>query len=466
MLYTSGTTGRPKGVMLSFDNLIITGRNGAIRENLTEDEDMLAYLPMAWIGDNIFSVAQAYVTGFCVSCPESSETVLEDLREIGPTYFFAPPRIYESFLTTVMIRIEDAAKIKQHMFHFFMGVARRVGMDILDGKPVALFDRFLYWLGNILVYAPLKNVLGLSKVRVSYTAGEAIGPDIFSFYRSLGLNLKQMYASTEASVFITIQPDGEVRPETSGTPAIDVEVRVEDDGEVMFRSPGVFQSYYKNEEETKATKTEDGWVHTGDAGYLDADGHLHIIDRSKDVGKLKDGTLFAPKFIENKLKFFPHIKEAVTFGHDRDYVAAFINIDLESVGNWAERRNLPYSGPKVRARRPSTSRSGSRTTARSCSAAPAFSSPITRTRRRPRRPRPRTAGSIPATQATSTRTATCTSSTAPRTSASSRTFFSSACSITSWPWPGASAWTSSMASPCRWPTGCATGSAIFLSMRR
>jgi len=344
MLYTSGTTGRPKGVMLSFDNLIITGRNGVIRENLTEDEDMLAYLPMAWIGDNIFSVAQAYVTGFCVSCPESSETVLEDLREIGPTYFFAPPRIYESLLTTVMIRIEGAARIKQRMFHYFLGVARRVGMDILDAKPVPLGDRLLYWFGDILVYAPLKNVLGLSKVRVAYTAGEAIGPDIFSFYRSLGLNLKQMYASTEASVFITIHPDGDVRPETSGTPAIDVEVKIADDGEVMFRGPGVFQAYYKNDEETRATKTEDGWVHTGDAGFMDDEGHLHIIDRSKDVGKMTDGTMFAPKFIENKLKFFPHIKEAVTFGDDRDYVAAFINIDLESVGNWAERRNLAYMG--------------------------------------------------------------------------------------------------------------------------
>jgi len=270
--------------------------------------------------------------------------VLEDLREIGPTYFFAPPRIYESLLTTVMIRIEDAARIKQRMFHYFMGVARRVGMDILDARPVPFGDRFLYWLGNILVYAPLKNVLGLSKVRVAYTAGEAIGPDIFTFYRSLGLNLKQMYASTEASVFITIHPDGDVRPETSGTPAIDVEVKVADDGEVMFRSPGVFQAYFKNEEATRETKTEDGWVHTGDAGYLDSDGHLHIIDRSKDVGKLNDGTMFAPKFIENKLKFFPHIKEAVTFGDNRGYVAAFINIDLESVGNWAERRNMAYMG--------------------------------------------------------------------------------------------------------------------------
>ncbi|NQV99929.1 MAG: AMP-binding protein [Rhodospirillales bacterium] len=344
MLYTSGTTGRPKGVMLSFDNLLITANNGCLREGLSEDEETLAYLPMAWIGDNIFSHAQAYCAGYCVSCPESSDTVLQDLREIGPTYFFAPPRIYESLLTTVMIRIEDAAKIKQSMFHYFMAVAKRVGMDILDGKPVALVDRLLYGIGNILVYGPLKNVLGLSKMRVGYTAGEAIGPDIFAFYRSMGLNLKQLYASTEASVFITIQPDGEVNPESSGTPAIGVEVRIADDGEVMFKSPGVFQAYFKDDEATRETKTEDGWVHTGDAGYFDEQGHLRIIDRSKDVGKLRDGTLFAPKFLENKLKFFPHIKEAVTFGDGQDFVTAFINIDLESVGNWAERRNIAYSG--------------------------------------------------------------------------------------------------------------------------
>jgi len=344
MLYTSGTTGRPKGVILSFDNMVITAANASAREGLTDREETLAYLPMAWIGDNIFSMAQAYVSGYCVGCPESSDTVLEDLREIGPTYFFAPPRIYESLLTTVMIRIEDAAGIKQRMFHYFMDVARRFGMDILDGKQVAFGDRLLYSIGNVLVYGPLKNVLGLSKVKVGYTAGEAIGPDIFVFYRSLGLNLKQLYASTEASVFITIQPDGEVRPETSGTPAIDVEVKIADNGEVMFRSPGVFQAYHKNDAATAETKTADGWVHTGDAGYLDSENHLHIIDRSKDVGKLNDATMFAPKFIENKLKFFPHIKEAVTFGHERDYVAAFINIDIESVGNWAERRNLAYSG--------------------------------------------------------------------------------------------------------------------------
>ena len=344
MLYTSGTTGRPKGVMLSFDNLIISARNAIEFEGLREDDEVVAYMPMAWVGDNIFSFAQSYVSGFCVSCPESPDTVLLDLREVGPTYFFAPPRIFENILTTVMIRIEDAAAIKQKLFHYFMGVAARVGAPILDGKPVSFKDRVLYWIGGILVYGPLKNVLGFSRVRLAYTAGEAIGPDIFDFYRSLGMNIKQLYGSTEASVFITIQPDGEVKPDTVGPPANDVEIKIADNGEVIFRSPGVFMAYYKNEKATEETKTADGWVHTGDAGFIDDDGHLHIIDRAKDVGKLSDDSMFAPKFLENKLKFFPFVKEAVTFGHGRDYVAAFVNIDLEAVGNWAERRNIAYSG--------------------------------------------------------------------------------------------------------------------------
>ena len=332
-LYTSGTTGRPKGVMLSYDNLIISAANVNAREHLDENEEVLAYLSMAWIGDNMFSFAQAYVAGFCVCCPESGETVLDDLREIGPTFFFAPPRIFESILTTIMIRIDDAAKLKQKMFHYFMSVASRVGADILDGKPVSTKDSFLYWLGNILVFAPLRNVLGLSRAELCITAGEAIGPDIFKFYRSLGLNLKQLYGSTEASVFITIQPDGDVRFDSVGTPATDVEVKVTEENEVVFRGPGTFQAYYKNEEATRSAKDDDGWVRTGDAGIFDQDGHLKIIDRANDVSKLNDGTLFAPKYLENKLKFFPNIKEAVTFGHEKDYVAAFINIDLESVGN-------------------------------------------------------------------------------------------------------------------------------------
>ncbi len=344
MLYTSGTTGKPKGVMLSHDNLIISARNGVADDHLREDEEVLAYLPMAWVGDNLFSLCQSYVTGFCVNCPESSETVLTDLREIGPTYFFAPPRIFENILTTVMIRMEDAAPFKRKMFHYFLALAKRVGTRILDKKPVSLKDRLLYGLGSILVYGPLKNVLGFSRVRLAYTAGEAIGPDIFDFYRALGMNIKQLYGSTEASVLITAQPDGEVKADTVGKPYTGVEIRIEENGEVMFKSPGVFLGYYKSEEATAETKTADGWVHTGDAGFFDIDGHLKIIDRAKDVGKLNDGSMFAPKYLENKLKFFPYIKEAVAYGNQRDYVAAFINIDLEAVGNWAERRNIAYSG--------------------------------------------------------------------------------------------------------------------------
>lgn len=344
MVYTSGTTGRSKGVVLSHDNIVITARNAGEEDGLRSDDQILAYLPMAWIGDFIFSMGQAFVFGFCVNCPESGDTVLTDMREIGPTYYFAPPRVFENLLTTVTIRIEDAGPIKQRMYHYFMAVAKRVGIPILDGQQVSLGDRLLYGLGELFVYGPLKNVLGFSRLRIAYTAGEAIGPDIFDFYRSLGLNLKQIYGSTEASVFITVQPDGKIRPDTVGEPARGVELQIADNGEVLFRSPGVFVEYYKDEKATVETKDAEGWVHTGDAGYIDNEGQLKIIDRAKDVGKLNDGSMFAPKYLENKLKFFPHIKEAVTFGDGRDNVCAFINIDLEAVGNWAERQGLAYSG--------------------------------------------------------------------------------------------------------------------------
>ncbi|MDJ0949253.1 MAG: AMP-binding protein [Alphaproteobacteria bacterium] len=343
ILYTSGTTGKPKGVLLSSDNLIITARNSAEIEGLNDREEMLSYLPMAWVGDNIFSVGQSYVCGFCASCPESGATVMHDLREIGPTYFFAPPRIFENILTTVMIRMEDAGWLKRKMFQYFMDLARRVGTRIIDKEPVSAWDRFLYSVGSLLVYGPLKNTLGFSRVRLAYTAGEAIGPDIFDFFRALGMNLKQLYGMTEASVFVTIQPDGEIKPDTVGVAVPDVEIKIAENSEVLFRSPGVFMEYYKNPEATRETKTADGWVHTGDAGFIGDDNHLRIIDRAKDVGKLNNGAMFAPKYIENKLKFFPFIKEAVAFGDQRDTVTAMISIDLEAVGNWAERRGLAYA---------------------------------------------------------------------------------------------------------------------------
>jgi long-chain acyl-CoA synthetase len=344
MFFTSGTTGVAKGVVLTNHALIDRAMAAAELEGLGDRDVVLAYLPPAWIGQNIFSYAQPFVTGYCICCPESAETVMTDMREIGPTYYFAPPRVLEALLTQVSIRMEDAGAVKRWLYRTFMGVARRVGGALLDGKPVALGDRLLYWLGDIVVYGPLRNVLGMSRVRIAYTAGEAIGPDLFKFYRSIGINLKQLYGSTETSVFVCVQPNGQVKPDTVGPAVRGVELKFTPERELLIRSPGLFKEYYKNPQATLEAKDREGWFHTGDAGYFDADGHLKIIDRVKDVGKLADGTLFAPKYLENKLKFFPYIQEAVTFGHGRDRVCAFINIDGEAVSNWAERRNMPYSG--------------------------------------------------------------------------------------------------------------------------
>jgi len=344
MFFTSGTTGTPKGVVLTHHALIDRAKAAAELEGLGDHDVVLAYLPPAWIGQNIFSYAQPFVTGYCICCPESAETVMTDMREIGPTYYFAPPRVLEALLTQVSIRMEDASALKRWLYRKFMDVARRVGGALLDGKPVGVLERLRYRVGDFVVYGPLRNVLGMSRVRVAYTAGEAIGPDLFKFYRSIGINLKQLYGSTETSVFVCVQPNGQVKSDTVGPAVPGVELKFTPERELLIRSPGLFKEYYKNPQATMEAKDREGWFHTGDAGYFDPDGHLKIIDRVKDVGKLADGTLFAPKYLENKLKFFPYIQEAVTFGDGRERVCAFINIDAEAVGNWAEKRNMPYSG--------------------------------------------------------------------------------------------------------------------------
>lgn len=344
MFYTSGTTGKPKGVVLTHSALIDRAKVIERMEGLTDKEDVLAYLPPAWIGQNMFSYTQCLVTGFTVNHPESPSTVAIDMHDIGPTYYFSPPRVLEELLTQVTIRMEDAGKFKQWLYRKCMNLAKRVGTRILDKESVSAIDRFKYAIGDLLMYAPLRNALGMSRVRVAYTAGEAIGPDLFVFYRSIGINLKQLYGSTETSVFVCVQKDGRVHPDTVGPPVEGVEIRVAENGEVQVKSPGLFKEYHKKPEDTAESFTADGWYHTGDAGFLDAQGELKIIDRAKDVGKLLDGRLFAPKYVENKLKFFPFIKEAVAFGANKEFVTAFINIDLEAVANWAERRGLAYAG--------------------------------------------------------------------------------------------------------------------------
>jgi len=341
--YTSGTTGTPKGAMLSHRNLIVTARNAAEAEGLQPDEEILSYLPMAWVGDHVFSYAQAILVAFAINCPESAATVLSDLREIGPTYFFAPPRIWESLLTNVMVRIEDCAWPKRRLVRFFLDVAQDLERARLSGRRGAAWRRLLYPLGRLLVYGPLRDNLGMRRVRRAYTAGEAIGPEIFVFFRGLGINVKQLYGMTEASVFVTIQRDGDVRLDSVGTPIKDVELKISPEGEVLYRSPGIFQGYYKNEAATRQVMLEGGWMRSGDAGFVDAAGQLKIIDRAQDLSRLSDGTIFAPKYIENKLKFSPYVKEAVCIGQDRPYVAALVNIDLTAVGNWAERRSIAYT---------------------------------------------------------------------------------------------------------------------------
>jgi len=344
ILYTSGTTGRPKGVCQTHRSMLSSGHGACSVDALNDHDNIMAYLPMAWVGDFLFSMAQCMASGFTINCPESRETVSMDMKEVGPSYYFAPPRVYEGLLTSVTIRMEDASPLKQRLFNYFMEVARQCGADLLDGRSVSLSQRLLYGIGNVLIYGPLRNTLGMSNIRVAYTAGEAIGPDLFRFYRSIGINLKQLYGQTESCAYACIQRNGEVKYDSVGKPSPGIEIKIGESSEVLVRGVSLLKEYYKSPEATAESIDAEGYFHTGDAGVIDSDGDLRIIDRAKDVSKIADGKVFAPKYIENKLKFFSFVKEAVVFGADRDWVGAFINIDFEAVGNWAERRDIAYSG--------------------------------------------------------------------------------------------------------------------------
>ena len=344
ILYTSGTTGKPKGVCQTHASFIGAAKGATEVDKLGPTDCIISYLPPAWVGDHLFSLAQWLVAGYTINCPESASTVSIDMREIGPTYYFAPPRVFEGMLTSIQIRMEDAAPPKRWLFEKCMELARRVGSDILDGKPVSALDRLQYKLGDLMIYGPLRNAMGLSRVRVAYTAGAAIGPDLFRFFRSIGINLKQFYGQTETCAYVCLQRDRQVNLNTVGQAAPGIELKIAENGEVLVKGKPVLKEYYKRPDATAEVIDADGWFHTGDAGVIDSEGQLRIIDRAKDVGKLANGAMFAPNYIENKLKFFSHVKEAVCFGHDKDKVCAFINIDFEAVGNWAERQNLPYAG--------------------------------------------------------------------------------------------------------------------------
>ena len=349
--YTSGTTGLPKGVMLSHRNLIATAENLQQVDRLVESDETMAYLPMAWVGDTALSVGMAQVTGMCVNCPERPETVQQDMKEIGPTVLIAPPRIWENMLSQVQVMIGDSTFLKRTLYQFFSLIAERVASLRMQKQPLAFHTKLLYQLGNFCVYGPICDRLGLRRIRYAYTGGAALGPEVFLFFRGLGVNLKQVYGQTELASISCMHRDDDVKLETVGQPIPGTEMALTESGEIISRSPGVFLGYYKNPQAT-AEVLRDGWLYSGDAGLIDEDGHFVFFDRTNDVAQLVDGTRFAPTYIENKLKFSPYIKEAVVIGQDRPWVAAIINIDFEVVGKWAEQRGIPYTNFTDLSRKP------------------------------------------------------------------------------------------------------------------
>jgi long-chain acyl-CoA synthetase len=340
--YTSGTTGFPKGAMLSFRNLLTMALNLHAVDPKRPDDEFVSFLPLAWIGEQMMSVSTALAVGFTVNFPEEPETVTENIREIGPNVMFAPPRVWESMTSTVQVRIMDTTPFKRFMYERFMPVGRRIADLRFEKKPIPLGWRVLYAIAHVALFRALKDRLGFTNIRSASTGGAALGPDVFRFFHAMGVPLKQIYGQTEIAGISCIHRDDDIAFHTVGKPIPETEVRISPDGEILSRSPSVFLGYYKNEESTR-TVLADGWLHSGDAGYLTEDGHLVVIDRVKDVMRLADGTQFSPQFIENRLKFSPYVKEAVVLGKDRPFLTAMLCIDMGVVGKWAERNRLSYT---------------------------------------------------------------------------------------------------------------------------
>ena len=351
--YTSGTTGQPKGVMLSHANMLETALTFVRNEDVRRSDDFLAYLPMAWVGESLYGLCVALVVGCASNCPEEPETVMRDLRELGPTGIVVVPRVWENLLSNLQIKAADSTLLKRSVYEYFIRVADEVELAKTDGRTPSAFTKLMYRLGDFLVYGPIRDQLGLRRARWCYTGGAPMGPDTFRYFHAIGINLKQLYGMTEVAGLVTLQPDDQATSESVGPPCPGIEVKIsEHQSEVLVRSKGVFKGYYKQDDKTAEALDREGWFHTGDAGLMNERGHLVIIDRAKDVGKLADGTAFAPQFIELKLKFSPYINEAVAFGHAHPFVAAMVTMDFEAVGKWAERHNLPYTNYMDLAQKP------------------------------------------------------------------------------------------------------------------
>jgi len=340
-VHSSGTTGKPKGVVLAHRNVLAGVRNGHRGGVFGWEEEILAYLPMAWIGDFAVTMAAAIALRFTINIPERSETVLRNLREIAPTLYLAAPRSWDNLLTSIRVRMADSTPLKRRIFDHFIDIGVTVERLKLDAKAPSAMQRLQCRLGEALVYGPIKDQFGLNRMRTALTGGEAMGEDTFLFYRALGINLRQLYGQTESSAFNAVHAADEVRLHTVGRPLPGVDAKIADDGEILLRSESVFSGYFRNDEASAKTLI-DGWLHSGDAGYIEPDGHLVVLGRVAEVVYTAKGERYIPNYIENRLKFSPYIKDVAVLGCGRDFLSAMVCIDRDSVGHWAEMRGIAY----------------------------------------------------------------------------------------------------------------------------